>query len=211
MPRRKPRRFESGLAHQYRRQRARFLSPARCLRQAQRVFHMRAVPNETPRNRSYRQQRNIIVIVFDLGCENEHRFEGWFASNEDFERQLNDKSLTCPLCGSGKVVRLPHASYVNTGSRERPDDGPPKNTARVAGQYANLDSEALAKLIDRVIETTEDVGAAFPEEARKIHYREAPERHIRGTASSKEVEALKDEGIEVVALPIPAHRISKAH
>jgi len=131
------------------------------------------------------------VIVFDLSCENKHRFEGWFASNEDFERQLNDRSLTCPLCGNGKVVRLPHASYVNTGSRERPD--------------------GTRKLIDHVIETTEDVGAAFPEEARKIHYREAPERHIRGTASPREVEALQDEGIEVVALPIPAHRMGKAH
>ncbi|OGA45068.1 MAG: hypothetical protein A3F74_04470 [Betaproteobacteria bacterium RIFCSPLOWO2_12_FULL_62_58] len=150
------------------------------------------------------------MIVFDLSCENKHRFEGWFASNEDFERQLNDRSLTCPLCGNGKVVRLPHASYVNTGSRERPD-GTRKNTARVPEQYANLDSEALAKLIDHVIETTEDVGAAFPEEARKIHYREAPERHIRGTASPREVEALQDEGIEVVALPIPAHRMGKAH
>lgn len=150
------------------------------------------------------------MIVFDLSCENKHRFEGWFASNEDFERQLSDKLLTCPLCGNGKVVRLPHASYVNTGSAERPD-GTRKNTVRVPQQYANLDSEVLAKLIDRVIETTEDVGAAFPEEARKIHYREAPERHIRGTASTKEVEALKDEGIEVVALPIPAHRIGKAH
>ena len=150
------------------------------------------------------------MIVFDLSCENKHRFEGWFASNEDFKRQLNGKSLTCPLCGNGKVVRLPHASYVNTASRERPD-GARKNTPRVPEQYANLDSDALAKLIDHVIETTEDVGAAFPEEARKIHYREAPERHIRGTASPREVAALQDEGIEVVALPIPAHRMGKAH
>lgn len=171
---------------------------------------MAAALNEPPRNRSYKDQWNIIVIVFDLSCGNKHRFEGWFASNEDFERQLNDKSLTCPLCGNGAVVRLPHASYVNSGGREQPE-GARKNSARAPAQYANLDSEALAKLIDHVIETTEDVGATFPEEARKIHYREAPERHIRGTASPREVEALKDEGIEVVALPIPAHRLGKAH
>ena len=155
-------------------------------------------------------QWNIIVIVFDLGCENNHRFEGWFASNEEFERQLNDASLTCPLCGNGKVVRLPHASYVNTGARQQPETTR-KQPARVPEQYANLDSESLAKLIDHVIETTDDVGPAFPEEARKIHYGEVPERHIRGTASPKEVGALKDEGIEVVALPIPHHRLGKAH
>ena len=66
-------------------------------------------------------------------------------------------------------------------------------------------------MIDKVLENTEDVGRAFPEEARKIHYRETPERHIRGTASTKEVEALRDEGIEVVALPVPPHRLSKTH
>ena len=40
-------------------------------------------------------------------------------------------------------------------------------------------------LVDKVIENTVDVGRAFPEEARKIHYKEAPERHIRGSASTK--------------------------
>lgn len=147
------------------------------------------------------------MIVYELGCANQHRFEGWFASSQDFERQLEAKLLTCPLCGDGKIARLPHASYFNTGAQEarsRSPQNPPQ-------QYANLGTEVLAKLIDRIIETTEDVGAAFPEEARRIHYGEADERRIRGTASSQEVDSLKEEGIEVVALPIPAHRIGKSH
>ncbi|MBX9812782.1 MAG: DUF1178 family protein [Burkholderiales bacterium] len=151
------------------------------------------------------------MIVFELGCENHHRFEGWFASSEDFERQLNDKLLTCPLCGNGKVTRLPHASYVNTVGDGRAANARRKSDAGAPQQYANLGSEILARLIDHVIETTEDVGRAFPEEARKIHYQEAPERHIRGTASPREVEALKEEGIDVVALPIPPHRLSRPH
>ena len=56
----------------------------------------------------------------------------------------------------------------------------------------------------QIIESTEDVGARFAEEARKIHYREAEERAIRGTASADETAALADEGIEVLALPLPA-------
>ena len=55
------------------------------------------------------------------------------------------------------------------------------------------------------------MGAAFPEEARKIHYQETPERRIRGTASQEEVEELVDEGIEVVPLPIPSYRTGKSH
>jgi hypothetical protein len=148
------------------------------------------------------------VIVFDLGCENNHRFEGWFTSTEDFEHQIGGKLVSCPMCGNANIVRLPHASYVKSGSKERA----PRNAA--AGnqqQYANVGVEALAKLVEHIVENTDDVGPAFPEEARKIHYREAPERHIRGTASRDEVEAMKDEGIEVVALPIPAHRLGKTH
>ena len=146
------------------------------------------------------------MIVFNLGCENSHRFEGWFTSSEDFEHQLGRKLVACPLCGNANIVRLPHASHVNKSGRS------PRTGALTAQQqYANVGVEMLTKLVEHIVENTEDVGPAFPEEARKIHYRETPERRIRGTASRDEVEALKDEGIEVVALPIPAHRLGKTH
>ena len=149
------------------------------------------------------------MIVFNLGCGNNHRFEGWFTSNDDFEHQASRKLISCPLCGNSKVGRLPHAAHVRTGARERVQhaeaaEGAPR-------QYANVGGEMLARLIEHIIENTEDVGASFPEEARRIHYHEAPDRRIRGTASRDEVEALEDEGIEIVALPIPAHRAYKAH
>lgn len=153
------------------------------------------------------------MIVYDLGCGNDHRFEGWFASADDYKQQSGSKLLTCPLCGDERIARVPHASYVGTGSAERSAETPPpgRSGRSLPHHYANLGAELLANVIDKVLENTEDVGRAFPEEARKIHYREAPERHIRGTASNKEVEALRDEGIEVVALPVPPHRLSKTH
>lgn len=150
------------------------------------------------------------MIVFDLGCENSHRFEGWFSSTADFERQLAERLVTCPLCGSANVSKLVHASYVNTGAGRQK----PARSAEQGGSprpYANVGSEVLNRLVEYIIENTEDVGAAFPEEARKIHYREAPERRIRGTATPDEVEALKEEGVEIVALPIPPHRLRPTH
>lgn len=149
------------------------------------------------------------MIVFNLGCENSHRFEGWFASSEDFERQVDGKLVACPLCGNANIARLPNAAHVKSGAKERPARVEP--SAVPSQQYANMGSEVLAKLVEHIIENTEDVGAAFPEEARKIHYREAPERRIRGTASRDDVDALKEEGVEVVALPLPAHRTGKTH
>ena len=151
------------------------------------------------------------MIVFNLGCENSHRFEGWFASNEDYEQQLGRKLVTCPLCGNAGVVRLPHASHIRTGGKDTERAPRAASAGTAAQQYANVGSEILARLVEHIVENTEDVGMAFPEEARKIHYRETSDRRIRGTASREEVEALKDEGIEIVALPIPAHRLGKTH
>ena len=149
------------------------------------------------------------VIVFDLECGERHRFEGWFACGAEFERQLERKLIGCPVCGDSRIVRVPHAAHVRTGPRQEDAGaaGPPANR----GHYVNLEGNVLPRLIEHVIRNSEDVGAAFPEEARKIHYQEAPERRIRGTASTEEVDALREEGIEVVALPIPAYRMGKTH
>jgi hypothetical protein len=152
------------------------------------------------------------MIVYDLECENSHRFEGWFGSASDYDQQLAGKLLTCPMCHNGNVVRRPSASYVNTGATEKPPaEKPVPRGAGVPQQYANIPPEVVAKVMEHIISNTEDVGGRFPEEARKIHYNEAPERHIRGTASPKEVASLRDEGIDVVSLPIPPHLTAKTH
>jgi len=61
---------------------------------------------------------------------------------------------------------------------------------------------ALMHMVHHVMANTEDVGPRFAEEARKIHYGETPERNIRGQASREETEALLDEGIDVLPLPV---------
>jgi hypothetical protein len=149
------------------------------------------------------------MIVFNLTCSNEHRFEGWFASAAEFDRQQRATQLNCPLCGSSEINKGLHAPYINSGSapqlpRAKPADG------EASAQYANIGAE-VTKFIEQLLANTEDVGNAFPEEARKIHYQEAPERKIRGNASPDEVEELRDEGIEVVAVPVPRHLLDKPH
>jgi hypothetical protein len=149
------------------------------------------------------------MIVFDLGCANHHRFEGWFDSSEDYERQLGQRLLACPLCGNAEVARLPNATHIKSAAKERP--ARVESASPAPQQYSNVGGELLAKVVEQIISQTEDVGTAFPEEARKIHYQEVPERRIRGTASREEVDALRDEGIEVMALPVPGHRLGKTH
>ncbi|HTE15093.1 MAG TPA: DUF1178 family protein [Burkholderiales bacterium] len=152
------------------------------------------------------------MIVYDLECEHSHRFEGWFGSAGDFDTQLEGKLLSCPVCNSGNVVRRPSASYVNTGAVEKPQREKQKSSSvGVPQQYANVPPEIVAKVIEHIVKNTEDVGNKFPEEARKIHYNEAPERRIRGTASARDVDSLRDEGIEVMPLPVPPHLLTKLH
>jgi hypothetical protein len=140
------------------------------------------------------------MIVYDLECNIGHRFEGWFSSARDFEQQQDSHLLTCPVCSNDTVKRLPSAAYVNTGAAEPAAQSQPP-AQKKQQQYANLGPEIMAKMIEHIIQNTENVGDKFPEEVRKIYYQESPERHIRGTASRKEAEALLDEGIEVISLP----------
>ena len=144
----------------------------------------------------------MAVKVFDLLCANDHRFEGWFASGADFEQQRDNGYIACPMCGDSQVVKVPAASYVNTRVSDRAVKSEPAEAKPTPAQYANFRSSILAKVVEYVVKNTEDVGREFPEEARKIHYGESPERKIRGTASTQEVSELREEGIEIVALPV---------
>ena len=135
------------------------------------------------------------MIVFDLACDNNHPFEGWFGSADDFARQAKAGDIACPACGSVKVARQLSAPHVNTRSGSKQAD----ESHRVA--VANAAQELKKKFIEHVLSNTEDVGHRFPEEARRIFYKEAPERAIRGTASNQEVGELKEEGIDVMAIP----------
>ena len=134
------------------------------------------------------------MIVYDLICSHEHRFEGWFSSAEDFARQRGEALIRCPLCDDAGIERCPSAQ-VRIGRTAPPSEARTDTTVVTGG-----DAEAL-KLIRRVIASTENVGRAFAEEARKIHYEEAPSRGIRGQATPDEAESLRDEGIDFLSLP----------
>ncbi len=137
------------------------------------------------------------MIVYSLACETGHEFDGWFGSAHEFDEQSRIGLLSCPVCGSASIVKrlsAPHINLRHAGSA--PD-------AQTRQSVAMIDpaQEQLRALVRHVIESTEDVGARFAEEARRIHYDEAPARSIRGVASRDEARSLADEGIEVAQLP----------
>jgi hypothetical protein len=133
------------------------------------------------------------MIKYRLRCREAHEFEAWFASGGSYESQVADRQVSCPSCGNrdiAKAIMAPNVAVrdrAETASQETP--GQPQVV------------EVLREVRRTLLAAVEDVGARFPEEARKIHYGETEARGIRGTASNEEVSTLLDEGIAIIALP----------
>lgn len=148
------------------------------------------------------------MIIYDLSCDQDHRFEGWFRSAADFDAQLDRHLVRCPQCESSSVRRIPSAVAIGSSaaSQSRPED-PQQSGQGTATALLPNDANVRAlyrQLVQAIVGSSEDVGNAFAEEARRIHYNEAPERSIRGQATPDEREALRDEGIDVLHLPLLA-------
>jgi hypothetical protein len=135
------------------------------------------------------------MVVYDLKCEQDHGFEGWFDSLEGFESQQANGSVSCPMCASTTILRRPAAPRLNVAKHS----APPRTAVAMSH---NISPEVMwRKMMKYLRDHTEDVGREFPEEARKIHYGEIEARSIRGSASQQEVAELSDEGIDVLPLP----------
>lgn len=157
--------------------------------------------------------------VLNLQCSHQHAFEGWFASEDDFQDQLARGLVTCPLCADPAVRKMPSAPRLNLGaaggepaaaspSRElslpaaAPAGGPAHEVRAAPGSLA-VQAEFL-KALRQVMANTEDVGERFADEARAMFYGDAEQRSIRGQASRAEAVELLEEGIDVMPLPLPA-------
>lgn len=138
------------------------------------------------------------MIKYRLRCARAHEFEAWFASSETFEEQAAGHNVCCPECGGrdiAKAIMAPNVAVRDSTEGDASHDE--MQVMNVRPQVVEVLREVRRSLLD----AAEDVGARFPEEARKIHYGEAEPRGIRGTACGDEVRTLLDEGITIIALP----------
>ena len=142
------------------------------------------------------------MIKYQLLCDADHAFEGWFRDSADYDAQSEDGLIECPACGSEsvrKAVMAPSISRRSAGSRE----------SRLA--EVKHDLVRAAERARNFVENNFDyVGEKFPEEARKIHYGEEKERGIFGEATGKEVREMLEEGVQIAPLPGAAKKPEKA-
>jgi hypothetical protein len=152
------------------------------------------------------------MIVFDLHCKDGHRFEGWFGSAKDFAAQKKRGLLSCPTCGDSAIEKGLSAPRLNMGAQEPKNQlpAPVQKTPDMEGKDPFAVAQILySRMLDEILTKSEDVGARFPEEARKIYYNESPGRAIRGRATQEEHDALVDEGIPVARFPdVPTDRLN---
>lgn len=156
--------------------------------------------------------------VLNLRCGQDHAFEGWFGSEDDFQDQSRRGVVACPLCGDPAVTRLPSAPRLNlSGARGESPPAAPASPASPPATRPELPATLQAlqagwmEAVAHVLKHTEDVGERFPEEARRIHYGETAARGIRGQASAEQRAELAEEGIEVMPLPVPEALKGPAH
>ena len=140
------------------------------------------------------------MIRYALACGEGHEFEGWFRDSADFDAQAKKSILECPACGSTAVEKRLMAPAV--ASKKSLAGAPEKLRVAAPDPRQAVLIEALREMRKTVTENADYVGGKFPEEARKIHYRETEPRGIYGEASPDEAKELADEGIEFHPLPV---------
>ncbi|WP_020177119.1 DUF1178 family protein [Methyloferula stellata] len=159
------------------------------------------------------------MIKFSLVCDSGHSFESWFANGAAYDQQAEGGFVHCPICGSARVTKAimapAIASHLGRGFETRAAESrviegeiiPPQPAGTNALPPALLDEQqhAVRAMIGamraKILTDTIDVGKDFPEEARKMHEGESPERPIRGEATVEEAHALIEDGIKIMAVP----------
>ncbi|MCE5264680.1 MAG: DUF1178 family protein [Deltaproteobacteria bacterium] len=136
------------------------------------------------------------MIIYDLKCQNGHKFEGWFKDRGTFEEQAAGKIIACPVCGDTEAVLIP-SSVAIMGRESRPAAAKP--------EAVPSPQKMIREFQEYIRKNFDDVGDKFAEVALRIHHGEEDSRSIRGTTTGSEEETLKEEGVQFIKIPLPKY------
>ena len=143
------------------------------------------------------------MVIYNLLCKKNHSFEGWFPTFDDYQQQADKNLISCPVCGTTKVEKVPHACAVHVKKEQPPPSAKTPRQPSPAPPSPAEFKEMLIQVHHYIKQNFEDVGPRFAEEARQIHEGKAEERPIHGTATPAERAELEEEGIPHALLPKP--------
>jgi hypothetical protein len=148
------------------------------------------------------------MIHYQLRCNAEHEFDGWFADSASFDKQAARGLLVCPICGSASVERalmapaVPKKGHPPRKTRKPAEPQAPAVPVAVAGDRLPDQVRAMLQRLRAEVEQNCDyVGPAFADEARRMHKGESDRHGIYGETTADEAAALEDEGISVAKIP----------
>ena len=140
-------------------------------------------------------------------CVNEQEFDGWFQSIEAYENQKLENLINCPICGSDNVVKLltTPSFKINTDKNTGDNDNQQKNPKNNGNFLANKNSDNISTLLRTIKKEVQKnstfVGDEFVSQIRSMKEGKIKEKPIHGQGTNKEIQELRDEGIEVLNIP----------
>jgi len=151
------------------------------------------------------------MVIFDLICDQQHEFEGWFKNSKELASQQASGMLTCPVCDSDTVHKKVAPPKLGKKSNASSAQQLALNPQALAGAgskkaYAQL-QQMLGKVHDFIDANFEDVGNQFTDQALSMHKGEKEVASIRGTANEDQLKELAEEG--VTAMPLPPKPLDK--
>ena len=135
------------------------------------------------------------MIKYKLACNNcELSFDSWFSSSKEFEKLKKKKLLICYNCNSLKVDKTLMAPTLINNKKNL-------NNSMELTKYENV-KKTIKNYQKFIKDNFKYVGENFAYEARSIHYDKKKKfRGIYGNASKKDLNELKEEGIDTQMIP----------
>ena len=131
------------------------------------------------------------MIRYQLRCDNDHEFEGWFGSSADYDEQKASGLLVCAVCDSMRVEKAIMAPAVARTDRAGPSAAPSREELELAA----------AKVRKHIKDTHTYVGGDFAKVARDIHEGRAEAAPVYGEATREEARELAEDGVPAMPLP----------
>ena len=140
-------------------------------------------------------------------CSNEKEFDGWFQSIEAYENQKLQKLINCPVCGSDKIVKSLTAPNLKINKNKTLDNknkqqkNPKINRNFSSNENSDYITTLLRTLKKEVQKNSTYVGNEFVSQVRSMKEGKMKEKPIHGQGTSKDIQELRDDGIEIVNIP----------
>ena len=135
------------------------------------------------------------MIKYNLICKKCNlNFDSWFATSKEYDKLKRKELLNCHSCGSLRVEKnlmAPKLINKNYNQKNQEELKKYKKIRKKISEYQKF-----------IKNNFNYVGENFAYEARSIHYNEKKEnKGIYGTASKKDLQELKEEGIDAQLIP----------